>query len=346
MEINRVNELMENMNSFGKGAYHKSELLDEMFALEREIVDLTFNEDSAETTDLKIWDAEKHLEQMNKECGNIADEELRKFKDGCWTLSNLIKAEVSGNRGEQKAFRTLEHIKSDHIILKNIELADGDLRTELDAVVITPFGITIVEVKNTAKNIFIDEDGNYHRTGQFLRWDCNIAEKMNLKEDLLRKALAAGGFEDIAINRVVVFIDNRIEVQNKYTKIRTCFASQLAYIIDGYKSLTNLTKKDMKDIEELVKKAEQKEAYPFGFDVRQYKTDFATLMTVLEEASTKTEEEPVIREVVRSERATEKFGFKSVLKSISESGFMRYAGSAAAGVTVILVAAAIDSIRK
>lgn len=345
MEMNRVNELMASMKSFGKEAYHKSELLDEMFSLQREIVALTFNEDHASTADLKLWDVERHLEQMNQECGNVADEELGRFEEGCKTLCNLIKAEVSGNRGEYKAFRTLEYLKTNHITLKNIELRDGDLRTELDAVVITPYGITIVEVKNTAKNIFIDEEGSYYRTGEFLKWDCNIAQKMDLKEELLRKVLAAEGIENVVINRVVVFTDNRIEVQNKYTKIRTCFVSQLAYIIDGFKSQTNLSQEDMESIEGLIRQAEHKEAYPFGFDVKQYKQDFATVMAVLEEASAKTEEEPVIEEVVTEE--TKKVSFKNVLKSIFESRFVRYAGSAAAGVAISLITTAvIDTVRK
>ena len=345
MEMNRVNELMASMKSFGKDAYHKSELLDEMFTLQREIVALTFNEDHASTADLKLWDVERHLEQMNQDCGNVADEELGRFEEGCKTLCNLIKAEVSGNRGEYKAFRTLEYLKSDHITLKNVELRNGDLRTELDAVVITPYGITIVEVKNTAKNIFIDEEGSYYRTGEFLKWDCNIAQKMELKEELLRKVLVAEGIENVAINRVVVFTDNRIEVQNKYTKIRTCFVSQLAYIIDGFKSQTNLSQEEMENIESCIRQAEHKEAYPFGFDVKQYKQDFATVMAVLEEASAKAEEQSVIEEVVEEE--TKKVGFMDVLKSIFESRFVRYAGSAAAGIAVTLITSAvIDSVRK
>lgn len=68
---------------------------------------------------------------------------------------------------------------------------------------------------------------------------------MELKEELLRKVLASEGIENVQINRVVVFTDNRIEVQNKYTKIRTCFVSQLAYIIDSFKSQTNLSQEDM-----------------------------------------------------------------------------------------------------
>lgn len=344
MEMNRVNELMANMKAFEKEAYLKSELLDEMFALQREIVALTFNEDHASTADLKIWDVERHLEQMNQNCGNVADEELERFEEGCKSLCNLIKAEVSGSRGEYKAFRALEYLKTDHIILKNVELQDGDLRTELDAVVITHCGITIVEVKNTAKNIFIDEEGNYYRTGEFLKWDCNIAQKMDLKEGLLRKALALEGIEDVEINRVVVFTDNRIEVQNKYKKIRTCFVSQLAYIVDGLKSQTNLSQKDMENMEFLIRQAEHKETYPFAFDVKQYKQDFATLMALLEEASAKTEEQTVIEEVIEE---TKRVSFMDVVKRVFGSKYIRYAGNAVAGFAVSVIATAVvDSIRK
>ena len=345
MEMKRVNELMANMKSFEKEAYHKNELLDEMFSLQREVVALTFNEDHASTADLKIWDVEKHLEQLNQDLGNVADEELRRFEKGCKILCNLIKAEVSGNRGEYKAFRSLEFVKSEHIALKNVELSDGELRTELDAIVITPFGMTIVEVKNTAKNIFIDEDGNYYRTGEFLKWDCNIAQKMDLKEELLRKVLKSKGIEDVAINRVVVFTDSRIEVHNKYANLCTCFSSQLAHIIDGFKNQINMSKEDMEAIEVAIKLAEHKEAYPFGFDVMQFKKDFATVMALLEEASAKTEEQAVFEEVVEEEN--KRVRFVDLFKSVFESKYARYAGSAAAGFAVSVIATAVvESIRK
>ena len=344
MEMNRVKELMSSMKSFGKEAYYRSELLDEMFALQREIVALTFNEDHASTADLRIWDVERHLEQMNQDCGNVADEELGRFEEGCKNLCNLIKAEISGRRGEYKVFRTLEYLNTNHIILKNVELQDGDLRSELDAVVITPGGITIVEVKNTAKNIFIDEEGNYYRTGEFLRWDCNIAQKMDIKEVLLRKVLESEGIEDVEINSVVVFMDNRIEVQNKYAQIRTCFVSHLAYIVDVFKSQTNLSQEKMENIESLIRQAEHKEAYPVAFDVKQYKQDFAILMAVLEEASVKNEEQPEIEEVIEK---TKRVSFMDVLKRVFVLNCVRYAGGAVAGLAASVIATAVvGSIRK
>ena len=342
MKTNRVNEMMATMKSFSKDKYQKNELLTEMFALQQEIVGLTFNGEHASTADLKIWDVERHLEQLNQDCGNVADEELQRFKEGSKTLCNLIKAEISGNRGEAKAFRTLQYIHSKNIILKNVELSDGDRRTELDAAVITPGVVTIVEVKNTAKNIFIDENGDYYRTGEYLRWDCNIAEKMALKEELLKMVLADDGIEDIQIRSIVVFTDNRIEVQNKYSRIRTCFVSQLAYIIDGFKSSTYMSEEEMEHIERLIKEAECKEAYPFDFDVEQYKMDFATLMAVLEEASAKAEEPEYEQEVVN-----EKKGVWSVLRNALSSKYAGYAGSAAAAAAVTFISTvAVSAIRK
>lgn len=342
MKANRVNEMMATMKSFSKAKYQKNELLTEMFTLQQEIVSLTFKGEHVSTADLKIWDVERHLEQLNRDCGYVADKELQRFKEGSKTLCNLIKAEISGKRGEEKAFRTLQYIRSKHIILKNVELSDGGRRTELDAVVVTPGVLTIVEVKNTAKNTFIDENGDYYRTGEYLRWDCNIAEKMMLKEELLKKVLADDGIEDVQVRSIVVFTDNRIEVRNKYSGIRTCFVSQLACIIDGFKSSTNMSEEEMEHIEGLIKEAECKEAYPFDFDVAQYKMDFATLMAVLEEASAKAEEPEYEKEV-----ASEKKIVWTVLKNALTSKYADYAGSAAVAAAVTFISTvAVSAIRK
>lgn len=326
MNTNRVDEIVAAMKSFGKDKYQKSELLTEMLALQQEIVDLTFNDDHASIAELRIWDVEKHLEQMNQDCGNVADEELGRFIRGSKTLCNLIKMQISGNKGEAKVFRILQYIHSKNIILKNVELSDGDLRTELDAVVITPGTITIIEVKNTARDIFIDEKGNYYRTGEFLRWDCNIAEKMTLKENLLRKVLLDNKIRDIQIRSIVVFTNNRIEVQNKYSRIRTCFISQLTYIIDSFKCSENLTEEEMRHIEGLIKTAECKEVYPFEFNVAQYKMDFAMVMAVLEEASAKAEEPEMEKEAMPERKESA----KEILRNLFISEYAEYAGSVAA----------------
>lgn len=339
----RINEMLEAMPSFGKAKYQKSELLSEMLALQNEIVRLTFNDAHATTANLRIWDVEKHLEQMNKDCGNVADEALQIFMDESKTLCNLIKAEISGARGEAKAFRTLEYLKNKARILKNVELSDENHRTELDVIVIMPEVITIVEVKNTARNIFIDENGDYFRTGEFLKWDCNIAYKMQLKEELLRKAIERTGITNIQIKSVVVFADNRIEVQNKCSSIRTCFASQLAYILDGFQDNQSMTNDEMQKVEVAIREAETQESYPFGFNVAQYKRDFVTLMVTLEEAASMNEASDQKDE----EHEMEKENVWSVFKNFLKSKYAGYLGGAAAAATLTIVSTTlINSIRK
>lgn len=341
MRTQRIEEIMTGMNSFRKEVYHRSEILDEMLALQSEIVSLTFNDEHASTAGLRIYDVERHLEQLNEDSGHVADEALRRFMEGSKVLCNLIKAEISGNRGEFKAFRTLEYLKSQNIVLKNVELEDGDLRTELDAIVITPKCITIVEVKNTGKDVFIDETGNYYRTGEFLRWDCDMAKKMFVKETLLRNALADAGIAEVKIQGVIVFTNNRIEIQNKFSALQTCFVSQLAYIIDGFKGEHIYSDEDMLKIREAVNKAECKEYYPAEFDALQYKMDFATVMATLEDASNVKEEAaeeiPEVARVVETKETT----FKHVMRAIFTSRYTRYLGSAAAGVSLAVISCVV-----
>ena len=342
MNTNRVNELVTSMKSFSKDKYRKPELLTEMFALQQDIVELTFSSGDSPSAGLKIWDAERYLEGRNQELGNVADEELRKFKDGSRRLCNMIKAEISGARGEAKAFRSLQYLQRKNIVLKNIELSDCDFRTELDAIVITPGAITIIEVKNTAKDIFIDQNGNYYRTGEYLKWDCNIAEKMSTKENLLRKALIDKNIKDVEIQKIVVFTDNHIEVHNKYPLLRTCFVSQLAHIINESMCADLLTDEEMVMIEAAIMDAENKEAYPVGFDVEQYKKDFAILMAILEEASIQEELPEQGQEVVLVDnKILDKwYMLKSFLKS-------KYTGNAVAAATVTIVSTiAMNVIRK
>lgn len=189
----RIYEIKSQLHSFDKRSYHKTEILPELFALQSELVDILFAGEDIDKASLKIWDVEKRLAEMNAERGGIVTEGLRAFERDCKYICNLIKAEISGNRGEEKAFESLSRIRGKHTVLRNIELSNDAMRSELDAVVVTRNGAFIIDVKNTSKNIFIDAEGNYYRTGEFLKWNSNIGEKMRIKKELLRIVLDAQG---------------------------------------------------------------------------------------------------------------------------------------------------------
>ncbi|MFR5648777.1 MAG: nuclease-related domain-containing protein [[Eubacterium] siraeum] len=324
MNTNRVNEIATSFTSFTKDAYHKTEVLPELFALQTELVEKTFTE-GTETAELKIWDVERRLDEMNAECGGIVTEQLEAFKKDCKYICNLIKAEISGNRGEMKAFDSLSRIHGEHNILKNIELSNNEMRSELDAVVITRNGAFIVEVKNTSRNIFIDEDGNYYRTGEFLRWDSQIGEKMQVKKRLLREVLNTKGLVDIPIYEIVVFTNNRVEVQNKCRTLKTCFLSQLPYIIDKCRD-TVISFTEMNLAVQAVSEANIEKSYPFEFDVYAFKMNFANILVALEEAK----------------EAKQNNWFKTVIDFFNQKT-VKYAHTAAA--LAIAVLSAISSVN-
>lgn len=347
MRTQRFEEIMASMGNVGEGPCHKSEKQKVLFGIQESVVKATYNGEHAATGDLKIWDVERYLKQLNEERGHVADEELARFKEGSKVLCNLIKAEISGNRGEYKAFKALECLHSENRILKNVELTDGETRTELDEVVITPKCVTIVEVKNTGKNIFIDAEGNYYSTGEFLKWDSNIAEKMSVKEGLLRTVLDNAGYKNLQIRSVVVFTNNCIEVQNKCNMIRTCFVSQLAHIIEGYCLDEVLSSEKMDSVQRAVESTACKEVYELDFDAKQYKTDFANLMVALEFANIEEtgEQEVVAKEVSIANKVKKtvekKVTIKDAIKSVFTSKEVRYASSAMSAIAITFVSSVV-----
>lgn len=285
MEIQeRIEELVGSMKSFAKDRYQKEEVLPEMFELQKELISLTFNDNHAEQANLRIWDVEAHLEKLNEERGHIADAELEVFKEGSKILCNAIKAEMSGSAGEFKAFRSIETIRCPYRLLKNLEFQSGDHHTELDGVVFTEKGVFIIEVKNSSRDIYIDERGNYCRVSDTMHFDKNIGNSMNDKEYLLREAFKSAGMQCPPIASYVVFTNSSIHVDNRYPYITTCYLSKLPRMIESYNNDTCYSLEELDRMVAVASEAACKNSYPLPLDVNKYKTDFATLMAILEDA--------------------------------------------------------------
>ena len=297
MNEKRFREIMEAMQSFRKEKYQRDELLSEMLQLQQEMVALTFNEDHASLGELKLYDVEKHLEQMNENLDNAAREDLDNFIKDSKEFTNQIRGEISGACGENKAFNSLRYLRTPNIILRNVELGDEGKRSELDLVVITSKGLFIIEVKNSHKDIFIDQFGDYYRVGKYNKLDCHIGYKMELREKLLRGVMEDAGIKRVPIKSILVFTDNRIEVQTEYEKIMVRFLSGLSRAIDEESARTILNNEQMNEIAEVIRSSENNKAYSFDFNVDRFKNEFASVMVKLEEAAMKENETEVSKEV-------------------------------------------------
>lgn len=297
----RKDEILKAVSSCDREKYYKNEVLPEMLKLESEIVETVFNEDHNETAHLKLRDVERHLDQLNEASGGIANVELEQFIAGSKKVSNLIRAEISGNCGETKAFKSLSRIKGNYKLLKNVELSDGQTRTELDGIVVTPKGVFIIEVKNTRKDIFIAEDGKYYRTGKYLRLDSNLGEKMELRRELLTSVLRDGGVKDIAVNNLIVFTNDTVEITNECKTLKTTFLCQLPHLINDCDESLLYSDSEINHIAEIIESARSPEMYPLGFDAWKFKQDFVSIILKLEYASSaRAELETVEQELLRT----------------------------------------------
>jgi len=292
----KFKNLMQVMSPCSKEVYFKEERQNEMLQLRSNLLNLIYNEEHTENMRLVLVDGVKHLKEINRERGNVADEYLERLEAECRQFDTLLGREMAGCAGEIQAFRSIEMVKSDNITFHNLELCNGDNRGELDAVVITSKAIFLIEVKNPGHDMIIDAKGNYFRAKGYMEMDYNIGEKINNKEFLLRKALEEEMKQigkKINIVTYVVFANSRIQVTNKYKYISNCCLSHLPHLIDDYTGEDIYTDEDIELMKQAILNAENKKTYPIGMDVKQMKEDFAMAMALLEVGASEVEPEEV-----------------------------------------------------
>ena len=154
----KLNTVLAKLTSFSKTKYIKADIESELRKLQQELLVIVFDEEHAQKAHLTIWDVYNRLERENAERGGIADELLAVFKEECKSFNNLIRAEISGNWGETQTMCRLSYLNTTNKILRNVQLVNEDRTSELDIVVFTKKAAFILEIKNTKKNVLIDEN--------------------------------------------------------------------------------------------------------------------------------------------------------------------------------------------
>lgn len=284
MKDERISEIVAQMTAFRKETYYNGELLEEMLKLQKEMVFITFGEEVSDTASLRIVDVERYLEELNEQQGHIADNEIEQFKSRSKMFCDQLRGEISGQRGEERVYEVLVSRLPKGQILRNVELRLGSRKTEIDFVVITTRGLTIIETKNTWNNVEIDADGNYAINGKYMRRDGNIKEKLEYRKAILEELLRDNGLRNVPVNTLLVFTNDRAQVHN-LGSIPACYANQVIYNLYRQRDPIVLNDNNMARIAEAIGDAVYRQAYPFKFGVVQYKQDFATVLALLTDCS-------------------------------------------------------------
>lgn len=268
--------LLSSLKGLSKDVYSREELLPEMDQLEKEMAQIVFEDGldiPAEYVHMSY--IMKHLHEMNNAAGNVADQELKRLSRLASIFSNHVRAQQSGITGEDRVEQYLDYMKSNHVVLRNLQLSDGVHNTEIDFLVLKQGVATIVEVKNSKRDIYIDEVGDMYKIGRYENFDSHLGAKMDFRAEVIKQLLKDASFENMKIEKVVVFTNNRIQVQKDYSGFRVCFLSRLPHLIDNFygTGVIQFTK-HLQQIADFIQSKDLNEYYPFDMDIQEFKEAF------------------------------------------------------------------------
>ena len=241
-------------------------------------------------------DGEKHrtdesiveLERMARSKQVEKDPQFRKGIAAIRQIHKEISISVAGKHGEERVSRTLEYITRPCYKYRNIYITDGERETELDNLILTENGLTILEVKNVKTDITINENGRILYDNQCYH-DISICDKMQDKRDLLKAEIEKrmnekGLYIPVSIDSYLVLSTQRgvrIKVTDLCEKEKYCFRPSLPYVIDGIRANEGLSEEEMRDLDAIISKMEtQKKCFDLKLDFNQIRANIAGALEV------------------------------------------------------------------
>lgn len=293
MNENRVNEIKKHFTDAGltfHQTYDNEELLKYLETYQNVLAQCVFAKLHAEH--LRARDVMTHFETMAKEYDVENMDEYRRFTKNMTELQRTIRCLKNGRRGEKNAEKALGLIRfeKDVEILKNIEVQDGSNRTEYDEIVISPKGITVIEVKSFNYDTRLTKEGNLVSCDGYKaqKHNYNLGEKMNVKEYLIRKLvsekLAQRGVEiPFEYQGIVLYANNDSVLTDEYGQLAICYCSTISKYIRDNCCQGTLTKEQIQILKEVIEEMHTPQKYACRIDCEKLTEDFALLMAKIEE---------------------------------------------------------------
>lgn len=339
MNNTRINQILESLSGLGTNPnclYTNQEVIENLEALQSAMARGVFEKTHAEH--LRDKDIMIHFEALAREYGLDQSATYLRFKENMQALGYEIGSLKKGLRGEQIARRALKLLAQDKSvrILYNLELEDEDVQAEYDAIVLAPYGMFVIEVKNWSGSMNISSQGILkHNSGSQNAYD--IPGRMSVKEALLREYLQ-NLFPDVYHN-MLLLPSERAEVRDDYRKITISYGGGISYEIKGFSSMGRvITDEKIAQIEETLLSSHQEQRGTCRVKCDEIITDYANLMAQIEGASTMADEEP-IRVVPAKEKGKKECHAWDWLKTVDWGNVV---ASLALAVVPIMVSAAVN----
>lgn len=292
MNTNRVEQIKESLSGLGTTpdqGYSNKEIISRLIELENALLAGVYEKNHAEN--MRPQDLTKHFATLAEEFGLDKSATYKRFTANMDELDFAVKTFIGGQKGEQLAKSSLRPLSFDQNtkILYNIALEDDEMKTEYDAIVIAPYGLFVVEVKNWNGDVTLTRDGFLTRNNGAI--STNLAARMLVKESLLRECL--GDLFPENYHSILLFPENKTRLKDEYHRLPIGYGAGIANSIRCCASTTTRISSDQ--INAIVEKlfANHTEQLTYcTVKCEEIIADFATLMAQMESASSEDEGEP------------------------------------------------------
>ena len=280
--VNSIIKSFEGIGLDGTTLYTNQEIVDGLIELQRKQMAGVYEQTHAEH--MRERDLMLHFSTLATEYGLKETEVYKRFESNMNDMGYTIGSFIKGMKGEHIARRALKLISFDKSvkILYNIALEDDDAQAEYDAIVVTPYGLFVVEVKNWGATMNIDENGILRRDDQDVKYD--LPGRMSVKEGLLREYLG----EDFPAQYqgIVLFSNENAKVQDNYKQIPICYGGGIVYSIRAFnEGNTILTDSQIELIAEKISSNHKEQRALCKVNCKEIIEDYAVLMAAIEEAA-------------------------------------------------------------
>lgn len=262
--------------------YTNQEIIDLLMEIQKTMLTGVYEKTHAEY--MKERDLMRHFASLATEYGLNETDTYKRFEKNMNDLGYTIGSFIKGMNGERIAKRALKLISFDKDvkILYNIALEDEDAQAEYDAIVITPYGLFVVEVKNWRAEMVIDENGILLREDQDIKYD--LPGRMSIKEGLLRECL--GDLFPENYQSILLFSNENAKVQDSYKKIPVCYGGGVTYKIREQRSPEkNLSAEQIDSIVNRIESSHKEQKAPCKVNCEEIIEDYAELMARIEAMS-------------------------------------------------------------
>lgn len=289
MTNTRMNQIIEPLVGLGTKPdvmYTNQEVVDHLKALQSALAQGVFEKTHAEN--LRDRDIMIHFEALAKEYGLDGTETYHRFKANMdelgYTIGSFIKG-MCGERVARKALKLLSFDKSVRI-LYNVQLEDEDAQAEYDAIVVAPYGMFVIEVKNWGTAVKISPNGLLIRDDSSdIIYD--LPGRMSVKEALLREYLQE--IFPAHYHNLLLFPNERVQIQDNYHQVPISCGAGISYQIKSYaKTGESLTAEQVEKIAETILANHKEQRALCSVRCDEIIADYAKLMVQIEEASGKT----------------------------------------------------------